>query len=134
MPLYIFSNPSDDNDIIEVVMSVHDNHEYIRDGIKWNRNFTKPTAAIDTKNDAFDHKKNLHKIASTKGSLGDMQDFAKEQSVKREEKLGKKDPVKQKFFDSYAEKRGGKRHVEERQAKAKELTKDVMIKFKSKLK
>ncbi len=134
MPLYLFSNPSDDNDIIEVVMSVHDLHEYIRDGIKWNRIFTKPTASIDSKIDPFDHRAGINKIGNTRGTIGNQQDFAAEQSAKREEKLGTTDPVKAAMFKKYRETRGGKSHPQERAEKAKKLTKDVMIKFKSKLK
>ena len=133
MPLYLFSNPSNENDIIEVIMSVNDNHEFIKDGIGWNRVFTKPNASIDTKNDAYDDKKNLQKIANTKGTIGNMEDFAAEQSAKREEKLGV-DPIKQQTYEKYSKERGGKIHPQQRAEKAKQLTKEVMIKFKSKLK
>ena len=133
MPTYIFSNPSNENDIVEISMSMKEDHIFIKDGVKWNRVFTKPTAAVDTVLDPFDHKKNIQKISNTKGSLGDMQDFSREQSSRREYKAGQ-DPVKQKFFNDYASKRNGKRHPEERIAKLKEISKNAMIKFNSKLK
>lgn len=132
MPIYIFCHP-ETGEVREIVQSIHEEHSFIDEkGIKWERIFTKPNAAIDSQSDAFDHSKNLAKIANSKGTIGDIQNFAAEQSAKREEKLGTTDPLKQKYYDSYAAERGGRRHIKERQEKLKKITKDVVIKWGNK--
>lgn len=133
MPIYLFSNPKDENEIIEIIMSVHDNHEYFKDGIKWDRVFTKPTAAIDTKWDPNSKKDFAAKTGSKKGTLGDMIDKSRELSEVRKNKEGS-DSVQKDYFKKYSDERGGKTHIDERKQKAKEITKDIMVKFKSKLK
>ena len=47
--------------------------------------------------------------SNKKETVGDLQDRAREASDKRKEKNGY-DPIQSNWFDSYAEKRGGKRH------------------------
>lgn len=134
MPIFLYRHPNT-QEIREVIQSVHEEHSYTDEsGLKWEREFTIPTASIDSNIDPFDHKRGLEKLKNTKGSLGDLQDFAKIQSDRREEKTGTIDSVKKKSYDDYAAKRGGKRPIQERQEKVKKLTKEVIIKIKSKLK
>ena len=133
MPIYLFSNPSNEKEVIEVVMSVHDEHIYIKDGVKWDRVFTKPTAAIDTVWNPDSKADFSEKSGRKKGTLGQIMDKAAELSDKRAERTGK-DPIKQSYYDSYAKTRDGKRHPEERKVIAKELTKKVMENINIKLK
>ncbi len=134
MPIFLYRHPTT-QEVREVIQSVHEEHSYTDEsGLKWEREFTVPTSSIDSNIDPFDHKRGLEKLKNTKGSLGDLQDFAKIQSDRREEKLGTQDPIKKKAYDDYAAKRDGKRSPQERAEKVKKLTKEVMVKFKSKLK
>ena len=123
MPLYIFSNPKDESEIVEVVMSVHDKHEFIKDGIRWDRIFTKPQAATDSRCDPFSSRDFVDKSRNKKGNLGNLFDEAKEMSLKRQDKLGI-DPVKQKFYEDYKNKRKGKvEHPDVKKAKSRETLK-----------
>lgn len=132
MPIFLYRNPNT-NEIREIIQSVHEEHIYKDEsGLVWEREFTIPHAAIDTKNDAFDDKKNLQKIANSKGTIGNMQDYAAEQSAKREEKLGI-DPIKEKMYKKYSETRGGKMHPLQRAEKVKAMKKEINIKLKKKL-
>ena len=131
MGLYLFSNPSNENEIVEVVMSIHDKHEYHKDGVKWDRVYTKPTSSIDSKINPFDDKANLNKIAQTKGTLGDIIDYSAEQSRKRSEKLGTVEPKKKKYWEN-DEKSRWKKCLEERKHLLKEKVKDSVLKFNSK--
>ena len=132
MPIFIYSHP-ETGEIREIVQSVHEEHSFTDEsGIKWQREFTVPMAAMDTQNDAFDDKKNLEKIKNTKGSLGDILDYSKEQSSRREEKLGTTDPKKQNYYDNYAKDRNGKRHLNEKKEKLAKISKEITIKYNKK--
>ena len=132
MPVYLYRHPKTGK-IREIVQSVNDKHEFIDEkGIKWEREYTVPTASIDSQNDPFDHKRNLQKIANSKGTIGNMQDFAAEQSQKRADKVGDVDPVKKENWKTY-EKTRGKKCLEERKHTLKKALKDSIAKVKSKL-
>lgn len=107
MPVYLYSNPKNPKEVIEIVQSVHDKHEYIKDGISWNREFTIPTASIDTKINPFDKNDVLSKTANKKGSLDNIIKFNQELSEKRAKRDGK-DPIKEKYYENFKKKRGGK--------------------------
>lgn len=128
MAIYLFSNPSDENDVIEVIMSVHDKHEYFNNGIKWNRIFTNPTASVSSisKIDPNSARQFADITGMKKGTVGDLQDLSKELSIKRESKEGK-DVVKQKFYDNYAAQRKGKRHLNEKKEILKKELKNNSI-------
>jgi hypothetical protein len=125
MPLYLYSNPDKPEEIVEIVQSVNDKHEFIKDGVKWNREFTSPFASIDTKIDPFNKRDVLSKTANKKGSLGSIIDFNKELSEKREKRTGV-DPVKEKYYENYKRKRGGKH---EHPDVIKRKTRDKLKKF-----
>lgn len=134
MPYYEFLNEKT-GETKNIFFNMNDKKEYIdNDGYQWIRQFISPNASINSKIDPFDHKKSLEKLKETRGTIGDMQDFSKEQSLKRADKLGHQDPVRQKFYDKYAAERGGKRHIEERKELLQKNLKDAQIKIKSKLK
>jgi len=122
MPIYLFSNPADENEIVEVVMSVHDEHVYSKDGVKWDRVFTKPTASVDTKLDENNPKSFVKYTATRAGTLGELQDISAELSQKREEKNGI-DPVKEQFYEKYKKTHHGTEHNDIRKKKLKEKLK-----------
>lgn len=111
MPLYIFENP-ETGEIKEILQSMTEEHIYSENGIQWNRVWTTPQVAIDVKIDPFSKKQFVDKT-NKPGTYGDLMDRSAELSEARAEKNGGVDPIKQKFFDDYAKKRGGKRHPEE---------------------
>ncbi len=125
MGLYIYSNPEKPEEIVEVVQSINDKHEYFVDGIKWDRVFTKPTASTDNKIDPFNKREVLDKTANKRGSLGNMIEFNKELSAKRARRDGK-DPIQEKYYESYKNKRGGKH---EHPDVIKRKTRDKLKKF-----
>tara|TARA_R110000772_G_scaffold249530_2_gene363808 strand:- start:9033 stop:9383 length:351 start_codon:yes stop_codon:yes gene_type:complete len=108
MPQYIYEHPETE-EIKEIVQSVHDEHVYSEDGVKWRRVFTVPGADIDTRINAFSAKEFSDKTANKKGSYGDFLDRSKEMANKRQEKEGR-DMVQTAWFDKYSKKRKGKRH------------------------
>lgn len=107
MPQYIYSNPENPDEHVEVIQSVHEDHVFVKDGIVWQREFTLPNASADTKIDAFDKTDFLCKTAGKKGSLGNLMDCSRELSEKRAERSGS-DPVQESYYEDYKKKRGGK--------------------------
>jgi hypothetical protein len=122
MPLYIYHHPDDENKVVEIYQGMNDSHEYIVDGIKWKRIFTKPNAAIDTKVDPYSAK-DFVKATNKKGTVGELMDRSKELSEKRKDKEGI-DPVKEKIYDDY-QKSTGKEHMEKKKDKAKDAVKHI---------
>lgn len=120
MPVYLFSNPKDENNIVEVVMSVHDKHEFYKDGVKWNREFTIPTTAIDTKWNHNDPKDFVRKTSQKRGTIGDLWEKSAELSSKREKEQGK-DKVKETFYKNYSKSRGGRLHPNQRKEKLEKI-------------
>ena len=108
MPIYSYENPNT-GDIIEIVQSMHDEHEYTDDnGVSWNRIFSIPNTTIDSDIDPFSTRSFLDKTNS-RGSVGDLMERSKELSDKRKNKLGY-DPVQKKYFENYSKKRNGRKH------------------------
>ena len=108
MPEYSFSNPKKPKEVIDIIMSMNEVHEYIKDGVKWNRIFFAPQASIDTKLDAFDNKAFIDKVGKNKGTLGDALDRSKELSEIRKEKRGV-DPIKEQHLKKWKSERAGDR-------------------------
>lgn len=109
MPIYIYQNPKT-KQIKEVVQSIHDQHEYMEDGIKWHRIFTTPQVNTQEKLNENSTEKDFSRITSNqKGSVGDLWDRSKELSEKRKKVYGE-DKVKRKYFEDWSKKRKGKIH------------------------
>lgn len=135
-PIYIFSDPKDEERTIEIVQSIHDKHEYIdKDGVKWNRIFTVPNSSIGTKIDPFDSKQFIEKTGKSKDNVGALLDRAKELSEKRANKLGV-DPIKEKYYKEYSKFRNNKvihpKLIKENQNKTIEIDIGKQIKKKYK--
>lgn len=124
--IYVFKHPKTE-EIIEIFQNINDEHEYFTEEngqqIKWQRVFTVPNASIDSKIDPYSKKSYIEKTSKLKGHYGDLQDISRELSEKRAEENGGKDPVKEKYFKEYSEKRNGQQHP---QAKKKKIENDFM--------
>jgi len=109
MPIYLYQNPKS-GEIKEIIQSVHDTHEYIENGIKWNRIFTAPEVNTNEKLNINSNQKDFARVtANQKGSVGDLWDRSQELSEKRKKVYGQ-DPVKKKYFEDWSKKRKGKIH------------------------
>ena len=107
MGLYIYSNPSNPDEIVEIVQSIHDKHEFIKNGIKWDRNYTVPTAAVDSKIDPMNSRDFADKTGKKRGTVGDLWNASAEASEKREKIMGR-DEVKISYEKKEKARRKGK--------------------------
>ena len=112
MPIYIYKNPNT-NEIIEIVQSVHDEHEYIdSNNVKWIRVFTVPQVNTEGKLDVnCDSKKFAEFTKNKKGTIGDLWDRSAELSEKRKKLYGE-DHVKNKYKETWSKKRKNKKFVD----------------------
>ena len=118
MPYYIFSNPNKPSEVIEVFFSMKDKKEYIKNGIKWNREYIIPQASFNTKIDPLSSKDFVNKTRDKTGSIGNILDESKELSLKRTEIIGN-DPIKNKWYSNW-QKRRKKIHPDVQKQKGKE--------------
>lgn len=121
MPYYLFQSPNNQQ-IKEIFFHMNDEKSYEEDGVKWQRIFTKPTAAADTKLDIRDPKSFVNYTGKRKGSIGDLFDVSKEASIKRKEKDGV-DPIQNQYYENYKKKRAGR--VEHQDIRKKKLKEDL---------
>jgi len=109
MPLYTYQHP-ETKEVIDIIQGMNDEHIHIDEkGVSWKRIWNIPQASIDSSSDPFDNQAFKNKVASQKGSYGDLIDQSKELSEKRKGKLGY-DPVQTKYFKDYSKKRRGIKH------------------------
>lgn len=112
MPIYIFQHPKT-QEILEIVQKISETHEYIdKEGIKWDRVFTKPYASIDSKIDPFSAKDFVEKTGRKKGTVGDLWDKSAELSEKRG------DSVEQKY-QNWSKNRKNRKHPEQNKKELK---------------
>ena len=109
MPIYVYKHPERE-EYREVVQGMNDEHVYSEDGVEWSRVFLAPNASIDNSIDPFSKQQYLEATKNKKGTVGDMMNLSAELSEMRSEKMGGKDPVKEKFYDNYAKERNGAEH------------------------
>ncbi len=121
MPIYQFLNEKT-NEIKEILQPMDSIHEYEENGVKWLRLFSIPNMAIDTVCDPYSTSDFL-KCTNKSDTIGSMIDRSKELSLKRADKEGGRDPVKEKFYKDYSKTRRGLEHVESKRAKAKDKAK-----------
>lgn len=108
MPYYLFSHPETEETKL-VHFGMNDEKVYIDEkGVKWNREWTKPLASIDTKLDPNSATEFDRKFSNKHHTVGDLWDASKELSEKRKKTQGK-DPIKQKFVENYAKTRKGRK-------------------------
>lgn len=112
MPIYIYFN-SETEEYREIVQKMSDVHEYFGENggeTAWKRVFTSPNASIDSKIDPFKTGDFVRKTGSKKGTYGDLLDKSAELSRERANIAGGVDPVKEKYYKDYSEKRRGAKH------------------------
>jgi hypothetical protein len=112
MPYYTFKN-QETEEIRDVLLSMNDIKEYFGengDETTWKRIFTVPNASFDSKIDPFKTNDFVRKTGSKKGTYGDLLDKSAELSSQRAEMAGGVDPVKEKYYKDYSEKRRGAKH------------------------
>lgn len=103
MPIYLFESP--DGNVKEVIQGMNDKHEYSENGVEWRRVYTVPAGVVDGKMNPWCPRKFSDKIASIKGTYGDLMDLNKELSEKRAQETGTgTDPLKEKAYESYQKK------------------------------
>jgi hypothetical protein len=114
MPNYIYQHP-ETKEYIEIFQSMKEDHVYFDgDGTEWSRVLIAPQLNTEAPIDPWNKGDFINKTANSKGSYGDLLDRSKELSDKRASEHGGVDPVKQKYFDNYAKKRKGQRHLNEK--------------------
>lgn len=108
---------------------MNEEHIYVdKKGVKWNRIFTKPQAAIDTSVDPNSSKDFMRRTAKKGMTYGEMSDLSAELSEKRGGTTGQ-DLMRQKAIDGYKAKTG-KEHpaiVAENRKKLKKELKNLGI-------
>lgn len=110
MPYYLFRN-EETKEVVEVFFHMNDEKKYVDDsGIEWKRIFTVPQATIATRINPFSQAEFVRATENKTDTLGDLWDRSKEMSERRAEKAGGVDPVKEKFFNDYSQKRKGALH------------------------
>lgn len=119
MPYYIFSNPNKPLETIEVFFSMNDKKEYIKNGIKWIREYIIPQTSIDQKWDALNSKDFVNKSRNKKGTVNDLFEKSAELSEKREKIMGR-DEKKKLWYDNWQRRRRGKIHPNVQKQKGKE--------------
>lgn len=115
MPIYIYFNTATE-EYREVFQKMSDVHEYFGesgDEDSWKRVFTIPQASFDSKIDPFSTKQFVDKTGAKKGTYGDLLDKSAELSQKRADLAGGSDPIKEKYFKEYSEKRRGAKHPDQ---------------------
>lgn len=112
MPLYTYFN-SETEEYRDIVQKMSDVHTYSGengDETTWKRVFTVPNASFDSKIDPFKTSDFVRKTGGKKGIYGDLLDKSSELSHQRAEMAGGVDPVKEKYYKDYSEKRRGAKH------------------------
>lgn len=124
MPIYLYQHPKTE-EIIEIVQSVNDVHEFSRDGVKWHRIFTSPQLNKDTQIDPFDAKSFI-KATDKPDTLGALFDRSAEAAAKRKDKEGI-DPIKEKYYDGWSKRRKGMEHPDVKKRKAADKLKKMGV-------
>lgn len=113
MPLYTYEHP-ETGEMVELIQGMNDKHIHIdSDGVEWRRVFHIPQASIDSSIDPFSNQAFKEKTGQDKGTMGDIIDRSKEMSQRRKDKLGY-DPIQQKYFKEYKDKRRGIKHPQDK--------------------
>lgn len=89
MPVYIFQHPETE-ETKELHQKMSEAHVYKdEDGVEWSRVWTSPNYTIDNKVNPFSSKDFVRKTSKMRGSVGDLWDYSKELSDKRQEIAGR---------------------------------------------
>ena len=111
MPLYVFQHPEDENLTKDIFFSMNDEKKYTdEEGVEWKRVFLSSQLSCEASIDPWSNVDFVNKTANKKGSYGDLMDQSAELSAQRAKENGGIDPVKQKYYKDYSNKRGGAVH------------------------
>lgn len=117
MPTYIYENPRT-GEIKEVFQKICEPHTYSdSNGLMWNRVFTKPNAAVDTRISSINPNEFVSKTRGKNYSVGQLWDMSAELSEKRGGMTGQ-DEVREKAEQAYVAKTG-KPHPHSKKKKSK---------------
>lgn len=119
MPYYIFFNPNNLSEKIELFFHMNDNKEYIKNGIKWKREYIISQVSIDQKWDSLNSKDFVNKSRNKKGTVNDLFEKSAELSEKRTKLMGR-DEKKKSWYDNWQQRRRGKCHPDVLKQKGKE--------------
>jgi hypothetical protein len=112
MPEYYYQSP-DTQEIKSVFQGMKDEHVYTENGVTWNRLYTIPQAASNSKLDPFSTNQFIEKTGKQKGKYRDLIERSQELSDQRRQITGGEDPVQRGYFNDY-EKKTGKKHLKDR--------------------
>lgn len=85
---YLFSNPDNPSETVEVAQGINEKHEYISNGKRWQRIFTPPQLVTQgLKTDPYSSKQFIERTANG-GTMGDLWDRSTELAEMREQKDG----------------------------------------------
>lgn len=105
MAIYVFSNPDNPSETVEVVQGMNDKHVYFgEDGKEWNRVFFSPQIAQDTRIDPYSAEHFKRKTERSK-TVGDLFDMSKEMSDMRADKNGGVDKIREKAEKKFYKKK-----------------------------
>ena len=111
MPLYVFQHPENENLTKDIFFNMNDEKTYIdEEGLEWKRVFLGSQLSCEASIDPWSNADFVNKTANKKGSYGDLIDKSAELSAQRAKENGGVDPVKQKYYKDYSDKRGGVQH------------------------
>lgn len=110
MPFYIFKHPKKER-YKEIFQNMEDEHQYTEDGVQWERVFSVPNAAINSRLDGSEANFRSY-FDNKKGTIGDAWDASQEASEKRKKEMGH-DPVKEQYYKDYSKKRNGLKHPDQ---------------------
>lgn len=126
MPEYNFLNEKT-LEVKSLFFHMNEDKKYVDEsGYQWVRQFSTPSAQVDAKLDANDPKSFVRYTSSRRGTVGEIMDLSAECSEKRAGQ-SKQDPVKQKFYENYSQKRKGQLHPEVKKQKSREKLKKLGI-------
>lgn len=117
MPQYLFEHTKT-GEVHTVVLHMNDEKVYLgpkgtdKAGV-WKRVWTVPRAAVDTQYDPYSTK-DFIKTTGKGGRVGDLWDRSKEAHLKRADKEGGVDPIRQQFYKDFSRKNKGRKHHEQR--------------------
>jgi hypothetical protein len=108
LPNYTYAHPQT-GEIKEIFQSMNEEHVYSENGVKWERVWSKPQAAFDIKIDEWSPKGFVNKTGKNSGKMHELWDRSKELSLKRADKNGGVDPIKEKAKEEWSKKRNGRK-------------------------
>ena len=98
---------------------MNDKKEYIKNGIKWKREYIISQVSIDQKWDSLNSKDFVNKSRNKKGTVNDLFEKSAELSEKRTKLMGR-DEKKKSWYDNWQRRRCGKCHPDVLKQKGKE--------------